>query len=255
MEQPLVFRYEKVLEFIKTNKLEGSTKQVVLKKLEDAVALAEAAMMYSKDLGISKAKMATLQNLIADIQAEATLIERSSPGVFRETINSIVGIIQELMEDQTPIGWKQSISRSIKAAVDYLLTAMIAHVGLTAEVIPTIHDKMMMLKPFIVPAGRMNCFFELKELVNAGSHGEDVSIQKLEEMMTFFRRTLQESRALLLLSPHEIRLIRPRPKTSSRYKTVLCRNWTRYGRCPVGDKCQFAHGEGELKPFNYDETD
>jgi hypothetical protein len=255
MEQPLVSRYEKVLLFIKNNRLEGSTKQVVLKKLEDAVALAEAAMMYSQDVAISKTKLIMLSSLIADIQAEATLIERSHPSVFRETVNAMITTVQELTEAQTVVGWKQSISRSIKAAVDYLLTAMIAHVGLTADVIPTIHDKMMMLKPFIVPSARMNCFFELKELVNAGSHGEDVSLQHLEEMMTFFRRTLQESRALLLLSPHEVRLIRPRPQTSSRYKTVLCRNWGRYGRCPLGEKCQFAHGDGELKPFNHDETD
>eukprot|EP00475_Leptophrys_vorax_P011258 TRINITY_DN1777_c0_g1_i1.p1 TRINITY_DN1777_c0_g1~~TRINITY_DN1777_c0_g1_i1.p1 ORF type:complete len:582 (-),score=144.25 TRINITY_DN1777_c0_g1_i1:73-1818(-) len=32
------------------------------------------------------------------------------------------------------------------------------------------------------------------------------------------------------------------------YKTNLCRTFSRTGQCPYGAKCQFAHGEGELRP-------
>jgi hypothetical protein len=33
-----------------------------------------------------------------------------------------------------------------------------------------------------------------------------------------------------------------------RYKTELCRNWVELkGRCRYGEKCQFAHGEEELR--------
>jgi hypothetical protein len=31
------------------------------------------------------------------------------------------------------------------------------------------------------------------------------------------------------------------------YKTELCRSWEEKGTCRYGPKCQFAHGEEELK--------
>lgn len=34
-----------------------------------------------------------------------------------------------------------------------------------------------------------------------------------------------------------------------RYKTELCRSWTETGTCRYGRKCQFAHGEAELRPI------
>lgn len=35
----------------------------------------------------------------------------------------------------------------------------------------------------------------------------------------------------------------------SRYKTELCRSWSETGSCRYGSKCQFAHGEAELRPL------
>ena len=35
-----------------------------------------------------------------------------------------------------------------------------------------------------------------------------------------------------------------------RYKTALCKKFTENQSCPYGDKCQFAHGEQELRNFN-----
>ena len=35
-----------------------------------------------------------------------------------------------------------------------------------------------------------------------------------------------------------------------RYKTVLCKKFMSTQSCPYGEKCQFAHGEQELRPFN-----
>ena len=35
-----------------------------------------------------------------------------------------------------------------------------------------------------------------------------------------------------------------------RYKTVLCKKFMVSQSCPYGDKCQFAHGEQELRPLN-----
>lgn len=37
------------------------------------------------------------------------------------------------------------------------------------------------------------------------------------------------------------------PPNSSRYKTELCRPFEESGTCKYGDKCQFAHGIGELR--------
>lgn len=36
-------------------------------------------------------------------------------------------------------------------------------------------------------------------------------------------------------------------KPNSKYKTQLCRHFMKLGRCNFGDKCQFAHGQEELK--------
>lgn len=36
-------------------------------------------------------------------------------------------------------------------------------------------------------------------------------------------------------------------KDPVRYKTVLCNKWSESGRCPYGPRCQFAHGESELR--------
>ena len=33
----------------------------------------------------------------------------------------------------------------------------------------------------------------------------------------------------------------------SKEKTELCKNWEAYGWCKFGDKCSFAHGNGELR--------
>jgi len=40
----------------------------------------------------------------------------------------------------------------------------------------------------------------------------------------------------------------PYVKDPERYKTVPCDKWAKNGRCPYGKKCQFAHGEEELRP-------
>jgi len=37
-------------------------------------------------------------------------------------------------------------------------------------------------------------------------------------------------------------------KQKSLYKTELCRSWEEKGRCPYGNKCQYAHGSEELRP-------
>lgn len=36
-------------------------------------------------------------------------------------------------------------------------------------------------------------------------------------------------------------------KDPLRYKTIMCSNWSREGKCPYGFKCQFAHGKEELR--------
>lgn len=36
-------------------------------------------------------------------------------------------------------------------------------------------------------------------------------------------------------------------KDAARYKTVMCQNWLTQGSCPYKSKCQFAHGDAELR--------
>lgn len=38
------------------------------------------------------------------------------------------------------------------------------------------------------------------------------------------------------------------------YKTVLCNNYARDKKCPIGDRCNFAHGKGDLRTPVCDRT-
>merc|ERR1711970_1087632 len=38
------------------------------------------------------------------------------------------------------------------------------------------------------------------------------------------------------------------PQSSILYKTELCRSWL-YGTCKYNDRCLFAHGDHELRPY------
>lgn len=40
------------------------------------------------------------------------------------------------------------------------------------------------------------------------------------------------------------------PGVNMRYKTQLCRHFENMGKCQVGDRCQFAHGQAELRNQN-----
>ncbi|GFQ73189.1 mRNA decay activator protein ZFP36L1 [Trichonephila clavata] len=44
-----------------------------------------------------------------------------------------------------------------------------------------------------------------------------------------------------------LQTLKQAPPNSSRYKTELCRPFEESGTCKYGDKCQFAHGMGELR--------
>jgi len=50
------------------------------------------------------------------------------------------------------------------------------------------------------------------------------------------------------LSSASSSLSSPRIKDPRVYKTELCEKFTSNGLCPYGEKCQFAHGEEELRP-------
>jgi hypothetical protein len=51
----------------------------------------------------------------------------------------------------------------------------------------------------------------------------------------------------MLAQPHDED--RPKKKVNTNmYKTNLCRTFSRTGSCPYGPKCQFAHGEADLRP-------
>ncbi|EST07612.2 Zinc finger, CCCH-type [Kalmanozyma brasiliensis GHG001] len=51
---------------------------------------------------------------------------------------------------------------------------------------------------------------------------------------------------------HEPRGPSPFNHKTELYKTELCRNWEEKGFCYYGDRCQFAHGEHDLRPIQRD---
>jgi butyrate response factor 1 len=51
----------------------------------------------------------------------------------------------------------------------------------------------------------------------------------------------------LLSDPVEEHLVDVSPSKQNLYKTELCRNWMETRQCRYGPKCQFAHGEDELR--------
>merc|ERR1719162_663238 len=36
-------------------------------------------------------------------------------------------------------------------------------------------------------------------------------------------------------------------RDADKYKTELCRNWSQTGACPYNERCQFAHGYGDMR--------
>ncbi|XP_026112861.1 mRNA decay activator protein ZFP36L2-like [Carassius auratus] len=67
-------------------------------------------------------------------------------------------------------------------------------------------------------------------------------------------RSMSLTDTLIRMKPHDV----PPPPgfppmatlPSNRYKTELCRSFQEYGTCKYGSKCQFAHGESELRGLN-----
>lgn len=216
--------------------------KLAIAKLNEFVTQAEVAISKIKESNVPETKLLILKALIDDVSTGAEELERLTPGIFRDTIVGLHAIIQQVTPSSSPDGWRQQLCRNVKAAFEYLLEAMLKHLGITPA--QSIHDKLLLLKDTI-NTSRINMFFDVKDLVNVGAHGSEMSVLQLQDLLTSFRRVVIDSRSVLLMTPQET-LSRAKPKINPLYKTVLCRNWTRCGKCPLGDKCSFAHGSAEL---------
>ena len=149
----------------------------------------------------------------------------------------------------------------LKAAYELILMALCQHYSIAAaKVATTLMDRLQLLKPNVQPPNRLNCFFELKELVNYAAHPKDaqcsISLNLLNDALHAFVKVISESATILkpayvtVATPTTSRSnILPRVasvSSSNKVKTRLCSYWQAGGVCPYGHQCRFAHGEGEL---------
>jgi hypothetical protein len=48
-------------------------------------------------------------------------------------------------------------------------------------------------------------------------------------------------------TPWEEKMLEQQKFKAELYKTEMCRSWAKFGLCPYGESCRFAHGHGELR--------
>lgn len=91
----------------------------------------------------------------------------------------------------------------LKAAFELLLMALCDHFAIqAAQAATSLMDRLQLLKPNLQPPSRLNCFFELKELVNYAAHPKDaqcsVSLTLLDDALHAFVKVTNECVAVLL---------------------------------------------------------
>lgn len=91
----------------------------------------------------------------------------------------------------------------LKAAFELLLMALCDHFAIqAAQAATSLMDRLQLLKPNLQPPSRLNCFFELKELVNYAAHPKDaqcsVSLALLDDALHAFVKVINECVVVLL---------------------------------------------------------
>lgn len=171
----------------------------------------------------------------------------------------------------------------LKAAFELVLMSLCQHFSIAAaQAATSLMDRLQLLKPNVHPPNRLNCFFELKELVNYAAHPKDAQcsiplcllndavhafVKVISECITILRPTSSAATARTLppqqqqgtpsavtataTTSRTIALPRASasyvsPISSSKVKTKLCAYWQAGNACPYARQCRFAHGEEEL---------
>jgi hypothetical protein len=218
--------------------------EIELRDLKRGVLTCADAIKRIKDKrGVERIKLPILEALMVNIVIDADKLETHIPGLFRDTVRELERMLEEALNGgNKKHGWYCSFCIFMKAAFEYMLLALVNHFKLS-QVTESLHDRLVLLKEHITPVARLNAFFDLKEAVNRGSHGNDISLDTLEEIVFMFRKSMAEMIRILEEPPAAKKTL-----DRTKYKTTLCRNWTRNKSCPHGEKCSFAHGGDNLIP-------
>jgi hypothetical protein len=162
----------------------------------------------------------------------------------------------------------------LKATFELLLIALCQRFAIqAAQAATSLMDRLQLLKPYIQPPSRMNCFFDLKELVNLAAHPKDIrctiSLTLLDDALHALLKVLQECVALLetatatgvLQAPFTTSRMsstmetattkKPAPTacvaiSADKRRTKLCTYWQAGNSCPYANQCRFAHGQAEV---------
>lgn len=225
-----------------------------LQKLAHLVMATELALEQIKSQAKTElAKIKVIAAIMIDINIEMKTINQKE---LREAVAGLDKVIKEALVVRNP-DWREHCCRWIKVAFEQVLTIMLEHKGINLNGHSNF-DKVMTLKKYFRPLSRFNCFFELNDTVNPPPHAEALVIADIEEMMVSFRRVLKEvniflSQPITSATTVQTKPAVPVPTAASssnkpyRYKTLICRNWSKYGECRQGDECSYAHGSGELR--------
>lgn len=194
-------------------------------------------------------------SLTASLSRAAVSVTLLAPKV--PSLADLFASLRDLLERSLLLNHVKRLEFSIllKAAYELLLMALCQHYFIApAKAATALMDRLQLLKPYIQPPSRMNCFFELKELVNYAAHPKDatcsLSMAILDDSTHAFLKVLDECVTELLRAP-------PRPLsartpvlphgTAGKAKTQVCSYWQAGNYCPFAARCRFAHGEGEVR--------
>lgn len=208
----------------------------------------EATVARATAVSFDPGRMITLQTITGDIVRHAAELETVFPGLFQGTIDELTSVMKQATETPATPGWRNRVCRIIKAAVEYELGIILTHYGIPD--VQSVSEKLISLKDR-VPSYRVTCFYKIKALVNPGAHGEDVPLIQLQDLLIEFQLTIRETKALIAtkVTPKPVPFSNRRGFSHPLYKTEICRNWVASAKCPMGARCNYAHGAAEMRPM------
>ncbi|GIY09235.1 mRNA decay activator protein ZFP36L1 [Caerostris darwini] len=153
------------------------------------------------------------------------------PGYTKKGLQS-QRVTSDSIRQQVSLALERQLSGQLVNSYSSLINLPVASQGSTVPTLSTIPNfplKSCKHPPLTASNSVANC--------NAASHLKTIVMREHRKLDRSISEPVDKSQQAL----------KQAPPNSSRYKTELCRPFEESGTCKYGDKCQFAHGLGELR--------
>jgi hypothetical protein len=149
-----------------------------------------------------------------------------------------------------------------RLALEHITSGLLRHFGvLHMDKSVRLEEMLVKLKSLTKQPSKLNSFFNMKnisgscihEIVNLSDTGD---LKSSDQMIMYFRNVIDEAVDMFQNPPSAPVILDPLPITKitekvneagDLYKTRLCQHYVSNGKCPLGNRCKFAHGVQELR--------